>query len=291
MLGTQVAPWYRFKVGEFEATVVSDGPLAIGGPAEAFSGAPKEQLERDLAENFLSPDSVVLEQNALVVNTGRQLVLFDTGLGGLKLFGPTTGRLLANLKLAGIEPSQIDAVVLTHAHADHCFALIGETGQPNFPNARVYLAQADFDFWTDEAKASGALKPFVDGARANLLPLRDRTTFVADGKEVVPGVTALSAPGHTVGHTIYRVDSGRESVMFTGDISHHHVLLLKRPKLEFVYDTDPQLAARSRMRVLDMLATDRIAFVSYHFPFPGLGHVAKAGEGYVWHPSPVKTLL
>lgn len=289
--GQQVAAWYRFKIGAFEATVVSDGPLALGSPADAFKGASKEELEADLRQAFLPVDTVVLEQNVLVLNTGRQLVLIDTGMGPSKLFGPTTGRLLANLKLAGIDPALIDAVVITHAHSDHCFGLVSADDQPSFPNAKVYLTQSDYDFWTDEAKLAGPMKDFVAGARKNLVPLRDRISWVQDGKEVLPGITALASPGHTVGHTSYVISSGRDTMMFSGDICHHQVILLKRPRLEFAYDTDPALAARSRIRVLDMLAAERMPFVSYHFPFPGLGHVAKAGEGYGWHPTPMTMLL
>lgn len=291
VLGTQAPAWYRFKLGDLEGTVVSDGPLALGAPADAFKGAVKEELERDLRESFLPTDAVVLAQNALVINTGRQVLLFDTGMGPSKLFGPTTGRLTESLRLAGLEPAQVDAVIVTHAHSDHCFGLTRADGAPAFPNAQVHLSRADFDFWTDEAKLATPMKDFVEGARRNLLPLKDRIAFVEAGREVVPGVTAIATPGHTVGHTSYAVASGGETLVFTGDISHHQVLLLRRPRLEFAYDTDPAQAAASRVRMLDMLATDRLAFLSYHFPFPGIGHVSKAGDGYLWHPEPMRTLL
>lgn len=291
LLRRQAPAWYRFRLGEFEGTVVSDGPLALGPPEGAFKGTGKADLERDLRDSFLPADNVVLEQNGLILNTGRQLVLFDTGMGPVKLFGPTTGRLIENMKAAGIEPAQIDAVVITHAHSDHCFGLVDADGRPTFPNARVHLTKADFEFWTDEAKIASPLKDFVEGARRNLLPLRDRVAFVEDGREALPGVSAIATPGHTVGHTSYAITSGRETLIFTGDISHHQVLLLRRPRLEFAYDTDPSQAALSRVKMLDRLATDRLAFLSYHFPFPGIGHVVKAGEGYVWHPTPMTTLL
>lgn len=291
MLGTQAPAWYRFKLGDLEGTVVSDGPLALGPPDDAFKGASKEELRRDLRDSFLPTDSVVLAQNALVINTGSRVLLFDTGMGPSKLFGPTTGRLTESLRLAGLEPAQVDAVILTHAHSDHCFGLTRADGAPAFPNAAVYVTKADFDFWTDEAKLATPMKDFVEGARRNLLPLRERITFVENGKETVPGVTAIATPGHTVGHTSYAIASGSETLVFTGDISHHQVLLLRRPRLEFAYDTDPAQAASSRVRMLDMLAADRLAFLSYHFPFPGLGHVSRAGDGYAWHPEPMKTLL
>ena len=290
---TQVPSWYRFRLGEFEATVVSDGPLPLGKPEDNFKGLPKEELDRMLRDNFLPSDLVTLEQNALIVNTGRNLVLFDTGMGSAKAFGPTTGKLLDNIRAAGIDPGQIDGVCVTHAHIDHCWAIMSDEGRPNFPNARVFISKADFDFWTDEAKLSRTdfVRDFVIGGRKQLLPVRDRITFVEDGKEAVPGVTALASPGHTVGHTAYVINSGGQSLVFTGDLCHHHVLLLQRPRLEFAFDTDPAQGAASRIRVFDMLARDRLQLISYHFPFPGLGHVTKAGEGYLWHPSPMRTML
>ena len=135
-----------------------------------------------LTDNFLSSANVVLEQNALVLNTGDKLVLFDTGMGSSTMFGPTTGKLLASLKAAGIDPKDIDAVVATHAHCDHVWGIMADDGKPNFPNAQIYLSQADFDYWTDEAKLSikepAFMKVFVEGARKNLLPVRDRDNVV-----------------------------------------------------------------------------------------------------------------
>jgi glyoxylase-like metal-dependent hydrolase (beta-lactamase superfamily II) len=290
-LRAQAPGWYRFSIGEFECTAISDGPLAVGPATAMLRGAPPEDINQLLANHFLPTDNVVLQQNALVVNTGRQLLLFDTGMGTSKLFGPTTGRLLANLEAAGIEASQIDAVILTHAHSDHCWS-ISEAGRPNFPNAQVHLTQADWDFWTDEAKLGpGPLRDFVAGTRTQLLPVREQLSFVAEGKEVAPGVIALSAPGHTVGHTAYVIASGSQSLVFTGDLVHHHLLMMQRPRLEFAFDTDPKQAVESRLKVLDMIAARRLPIMSYHFPFPGLGHVAKAGEGYAWHPLPFTTAL
>jgi glyoxylase-like metal-dependent hydrolase (beta-lactamase superfamily II) len=166
---TQAPAFYRFKIGSIEATAVSDGPLSLGEPSpDVFIGLSKEEFGRTLTENFLPTDNVVLQQNALVINTGDLVALFDTGMGTDKMLGPDTGRLPANLRAAGIEPKDIDAVVLTHAHPDHCFGLMSDNGARTFPNAQVYMTQSDFDFWTDEAKLSNdMLKAFVAGARSN----------------------------------------------------------------------------------------------------------------------------
>jgi glyoxylase-like metal-dependent hydrolase (beta-lactamase superfamily II) len=149
MLKTQAPYFYRFKLGDAEATIVSDGTLPLGDPHTNFTGLSKEEMDKQLTENFLPIDNAVLEQNVLVLNTGDRLVLFDTGMGGLKLFGPTTGKLMATLKQAGIDPKDIDAVVMSHAHIDHCGGCMADDGSRNFPNAQYYITQADYDFWTD----------------------------------------------------------------------------------------------------------------------------------------------
>jgi glyoxylase-like metal-dependent hydrolase (beta-lactamase superfamily II) len=294
MLNTQAPAFYRFKVGAFEATVVSDGPLALGEPKpEMFVGMTKEVIAKSLTDNFIPTDNVVLEQNTLVVNTGDKLVLFDTGTGSDKTpFGPTAGRLQKNLAAAGIDPKDIDVIALTHAHPDHCWGLMGEGAKRNFPNAQIYMAQSDLDFWTDEGKKS---IPFIGGmidpTRAQLLPNRDRIVFVKDGQEIVPGIQAMAAPGHTVGHTVFMITSQGKSICNTADLAHHHVLTMQMPKMEFAYDTDGKQGAASRIRVFDMLAAQRIPLIAYHFPWPGIGHVAKRGEGYDYIASPQLTAL
>src|SRR5580692_3896011 len=164
-LGTQSPYWHRFNLGNAEVTVVSDGPLPLGPPKGTFVGVPDEEVKKMLSDNFLSPENVVLEQNSPIVNTGDKLILFDTGMGTAKNFGPTTGRQQKSMKEAGIKPEDIDAVVFTHAHIDHIGGVVDNDGRLLFPNAQYYISQADFDFWTDEGKANGALKDFVVHAR------------------------------------------------------------------------------------------------------------------------------
>src|SRR5882762_6011623 len=262
-LGTQTPYWHRFNLGNAEVTVVSDGPLPLGPPKGTFIGIPDEDVRKMLSDNFLNPDNVVLEQNSPIVNTGDKLILFDTGMGTSKAFGPTTGRQQKSMAEAGIKPGDIDAVVLSHAHIDHIGGIVGTDDKPLFPNAQYYIAQSDFDFWTDEGKMGSPLKDFVVHARKNLLPVRDRMVFVKDGQEFLPGVQAMAAPGHTVGHTVYLITSQGKTICNAGDIAHHHVLVVERPRLEFSYDTDGKQAVASRLRVFDMLATQRVPFLAY----------------------------
>lgn len=287
LVGTPAPYFYRFRLGDAEATIVSDGTLPLGDPKANFTGLTPEDIDRQLKDNFLPPANAVLEQNVLILNTGDKLVLFDTGMGPLKLFGPTTGKLLASMKQAGIDPAAIDAVVMSHAHVDHCGGVMSAEGARNFPNAQYYISQLDFDYWTDEKTVAPALKVFLQTAQKNLLPNRDRTIFFKDGEEFLPGIQALAAPGHTVGHTIFMISSGGRQLAYIGDLAHHPVLLLERPLTEFVYDTDPKQSAQTRKKMLGMLAANRIPVLAYHFAWPGLGHVAAQGEGFRYYPAPM----
>jgi glyoxylase-like metal-dependent hydrolase (beta-lactamase superfamily II) len=282
------APYfYRFKLGTAEATIVSDGTLPLGDPHASFKGLTAQEMDKQLADNFLPANNAVLEQNILILNTGDKLVLFDTGMGSAKDFGPTTGKLLATMKQAGIDPKDIDAVVMSHAHIDHCGGCVGDDGKPNFPNAQFYITQADVEFWTDESKAKG-FPTFLAQARKNLLPIRDRTVFIKDQQEFLPGIQAIAAPGHTVGHTIFMINSGGQSLCYIGDLTHHPVLLMEKPLTEFAYDTDPKQSAQTRVKMLNMLAANKTPILAYHFAWPGIGHVAKQGDGFRYYPEAMK---
>ena len=205
--------------------------------------------------------------------------MFDSGMGFSKAFGTTTGRMLTSLREAGFRPAQIDDIVCTHAHIDHIGGLASAKGKRLFPNATIHIPQSDYDFWTDEKKLTDkALGAFVKHARDNLLPYKGRIKWVADGKDVLPGIQAMAAPGHTVGHTIYLIESEKARLAFTGDTSHHQILLTERPKTEFAFDGDPKQAVQSRLKVFDMLTKDKIPLLAFHFPWPGTGNLAKQGE-------------
>ncbi len=147
---------------------------------------------------------------------------------------------------------------MSHAHVDHCGGCVGDDGTPHFPNAQYYISQADFDYWTDPAKVPASFSAFLDTARKNLLPIRDRLVFVKDGQEFLPGIQAIAAPGHSIGHTMFMITSGKDSLCYLGDLTHHPVLLMEKPLTEFAYDTDPKQSAQTRLKMLTMLAKNRI---------------------------------
>mgnify|MGYP003527876229 CR=1 FL=1 len=148
---------------------------------------------------------------------------------------------------------------------------------------------------TDEArlqmKDPAYMKTFVGGARKNLLPLRDRIVFVKDGQEFLPGIQAIATPGHTVGHMVYMITSDGKSLCNIGDLAIHQILLVEKPRIEYAYDTDPRQSADTRVRILDMLAAQRIPLVAYHFPWPGIGHIGKQGDGFRYYPAPMQMVL
>jgi glyoxylase-like metal-dependent hydrolase (beta-lactamase superfamily II) len=291
MTKTQAPYFYRFKLGDFEGTIVSDGTLPLGDPHANFKGLSNEEMDRQLTSNFLPVSNAVLEQNALIINTGDKLVLFDTGMGHLQPFGPTTGKLLKSMSQAGIDPKDIDAVVMSHAHIDHLSGNMTKDGQRNFPNAQYYITQADFDYWTTESNVPKEFKVFWETAVHNLVPNKDRMVFIKDGQEFLPGIQAIAAPGHTVGHTIFMVSSGGKQLCYIGDLTHHPILLMEKPLTEFAYDTDAKQSAQTRVKMLTMLASNKIPMLAYHFAWPGIGNVAKQGDGFRFYPEGMKMEL
>ncbi len=291
-MGQPQSPYFhRFKLGDAECTVVSDGQLPLGDPNASFLNISKDEIAKELHDNFLPPSNAVLEQNILVVNFGDRVVLFDTGMGTDALFGDSTGKLMGTLKQAGIAPADVDAVVMSHAHIDHCGGLVADNGSLNFPNAQYFIGEPDFAYWTDDAKipAKYPARPhFLAQAQKNLLPVKDRTHFYKDNEEILPGITVLSAPGHTVSHSIFMINSGGKQLCYIGDLAHHPVLLLEHPRTQFAFDTDAAQSAESRVKMLTMLAANRTPLLAYHFAWPGVGHVAKAGDGFQYFPLPLQ---
>ena len=281
---TQAPGFYRVMLGDFEVTALSDGTVAL--PVDKLlTGTTAAKTQKTLARSFLKAplDTSV---NGYLVNTGSKLVLIDTGAAGL--FGPTLGNLLANLKAAGYQPEQVDEIYITHMHADHVGGLMA-ADKLAFPNATVRADKHDADFWLSQAnldKAPADAKGFFQGAMASLNP------YVAAGKfkafegdtDLVPGIKAVATPGHTPGHSIYKVESKGQTLVLWGDLMHVAAVQFSEPAVTIQFDTDSKNAAIQRKRAYAEAAKQGYLVGSAHISFPGLGHLRAQGKGYEWVP-------
>lgn len=191
--------FHRFRIGDADSKIVSDGPLVLPVAAKIFRGPDNDSRDTAVTAVGQRTDAVRVEQNCLLLETVGKRVLFDNGLGSEKLYGPDSGKLLASLAEAGVDPESIDAMVLTHAHPDHCWGTPADDGTPNFPNATLYISQEEMDYWQSNPPGERRERS-IAGVRKHLLPLRDRIRFIRDGEEFLPGVQAWLTPGHTPGH-------------------------------------------------------------------------------------------
>lgn len=273
----------RFKLGGFEVTTLLDGARPGDGPHPIF-GANQEKATVDalMTENFLPTDKFVNMFTPTLVNTGSELILFDTGIGaGGRANG--LGQTRARLEASGYKPDDVSVVVITHMHGDHIGGMM-EEGAPAYPNARYVTGQAEYDFWTAPERMSGPTENAAKAVEANVKPVAEKTTFIADGGEVVAGITGMAAFGHTPGHMIYMLESDGRQLVLTADTANHYIASLRQPDWHVSFDADKDAAVATRKKVFDMLATDRLPFIGYHMPFPAVGFVEKLETGYRFVP-------
>lgn len=263
------------QVGSFKVVTLLDGARNVPEPQSIFGmNVSAEEFAEVSADNFLPIDQARFFFTPTLVDTGSEVVLFDTGNGG------ANGNLPAAMADAGYTPEDVTIVVITHMHPDHIGGLMAG-GSAAFPNARYITGSVEFDFWTgDNAPAQ-----LAEMIRASVVPLADQMTFLDDGGSVTGGITAMAAFGHTPGHMGYMIESDGAQLMLIADLANHYVWSLAYPDWEVRFDADKAAAAASRRRVLGMLAADRIPFVGYHMPFPALGYVEANGDGFRYAPA------
>lgn len=289
MQGEMQPTSYRFKFGSFEVTTILDSKIIREGLSPSYGG---EALVGDVhalaRANRIDPSRYEHPFISTVVHTGKELILFDTGNGALQrehdvLRGRLPdGRLVERMRHAGYQPEDVDIVVITHGHPDHIGGLM-EGGRPVFPNARYIFGAAEFDFWKhgdvrEARKFNRAL--FMQLA----VPLADRASFLKPGDEVVPGIQAVDAAGHSPGMMAYLIESEGKRLLNWADTCGHYVVSLQRPDIHLDVDDDKEKAAATRKRILDMVATDEIFVIGFHMPFPGIGFVERQDGGYRWNP-------
>ena len=290
-IGRQNAGWYRYKVGDFEVTVVTDG-MNTNPLSDAYvANASKADVNAALAADFLAKDKVTHSYTPIVVNTGSKLVAIDTGLG-LGMFEQSKGAVgeyHGNLQAAGIDRNAVDVVIISHFHADHINGLIGPENKPAFPNAEIMVPEIEAAFWADESNISKlpeVARPQMGNVK-RVFGVINKVTKYQPGRELVPGITAIASPGHTPGHTSYVVASGNGKVLVQIDITAGAATLFARnPDWQFLFDTDKPQAVETRKKLYDMASAEKMLVQGYHIAFPSLVYVERNGNGFRLVPAP-----
>lgn len=262
LMGPGMTRFNRFTLGDFEVTTLLTNMSTQENPHEIFGlNVPEAEFKAAVEGRHLPNDRAKTFFTPTLVNTGKELVLFDTGEEPMQI--------VKALERAGYFVEDVDRVVITHMHSDHIGGLSDPAG-PTFPNATYVTGSLEWDAWDDAGD---------DAFDTHMAPLADRTDTVSDDQSVADGITAVEAFGHTLGHMGYMVESAGKPLFIGGDFVLHHVWSLEHPDWEVVFDEDKAQAAETRKRLLDMLATDGIPFVGYHMPWPGIGYVEKDKDG------------
>jgi glyoxylase-like metal-dependent hydrolase (beta-lactamase superfamily II) len=293
----QAPSFYRYKVGDIQVTVVSDGRNTFPLEDSFLTNAKKDEVNAVLEKAFLPRDTVTFYFAPLVINTGGKLVVIDTGNGPVAKVNSkgAAGQFADNMAAAGFDPKAVDMVVISHFHGDHVNGLLTADGTPAFPNAEVLVPATEWKFWMDDGEMSRAT-----GARMTGLFKNNRNIFEAGlkkkvtryewGKEVAPGLLAVETVGHTPGHTSYVLSSGSGKVFVQSDVTNNPTLFAANPGWHAFFDQDGDVAEKTRRRIYDMVVAEKLQVQGFHYPFPGLGNVVKDGNGYrvvlaPWNPT------
>lgn len=283
---TQVPGYFRLAVGDYEVTALFDGYNDLG--PSLLEGLAPEKIRQQLVENAVDPERMQTSFNAFVVNTGKHLVLVDSGAG--HCVPQTAGSLESNLRASGYKPEQIDTVLLTHMHLDHVCGLVTDSGKALFPNADVYATKAEADYWLnpqEKAKAPAGGKEYFDIAVNSLKPYRDAGRFKTFTPPQAPirEVEVIARAGHTPGSVTYRFESGGKAIVFIGDLIHSAAVQFDHPEVSIHFDTKPEQAIASRKEEFNQLAKQGEWLAAAHLPFPGIGHLTMNGQAYRWVPA------
>lgn len=287
-VGKQAPGWYRYKLGNFEITVVTDGVNRIPRFPDGFvANKNRDEVNAGLASLGwgLERDQVPIPYNPVVVNTGAKLVLIDTGTGeaNFQASKGAAGQFMTNLRASGIEPGQIDTVIISHFHGDHINGLLDKDNKPAFPNAEILVPAAEWKYFMDDAEMNKQTTDRMKGVFGNLRrvfnALNRKVTPYEPGKEIAPGITSVATYGHTPGHNSHIVASGNSKVYVQGDVT-NIPLFVRNPGWHLMFDQDPNMAEATRRRVYDMLVAEKMPVQGFHYPFPGLAYVEKTSTGY-----------
>ncbi len=280
----QAAAFYRYKVGDIDVTAIHEGYAER--PLEGFiTNAALPDVQKTLHDAFLPQDKLRIPFTTVVINHSGKLTLIDTGIGDMG--PPTTGQWMSNFTAAGFSPENVETVIISHFHGDHINGLRRKDGSDVFPKAKVLVPQAEWDFWDNEDKekaAPEAMKAAFANVKRVFDPLKERLSFYRGGQELISGVTAVEAFGHTPGHMTFAIASGTARLMLMSDTTNHPALFVKNPDWSAIFDMDADAARATRRKLLDRIAQDRMQVAFYHAPFPATGFIARDGNGYDFIP-------
>ncbi|GMH36753.1 hypothetical protein BSKO_04626 [Bryopsis sp. KO-2023] len=281
--------FYKFRIGDFNATILSDGSTAWDS-STLFPGTPFQAVEEAFRANFLPTDAIQFYYNVLHVDTGDKQILFDCGSG--VNFGDATGKLLESMQAAGLDPNDVDDIILSHGHVDHLGGIVKPDGSFTFANAKYHISRQEQEYWRDVTLDDFPPEFTPDLTEVLLRVGKDTLESVAEGlvlfdlgDEVLPGVQSRGATGHTPGHSAFIIKSGDDSLMFVGDVLVFDLFSIERPEWRMLFDNNRDAAVGSRFSLLNELADSRMQFLSYHSDFPGLGHISRNRHGYSNRPS------
>lgn len=277
--------YFRFSLGDMRLTILSDGYFTTPVSGLGVNADPQE-VQAFLAAHFQSTEESFAHTNHLLIETGEHVVLVDVGSG--TRFFDTTGKLFSSMESAGIDPYSVTHVMITHAHPDHIWGIRDDFDEPIFPDAEYFIGEAEHGYWMQDDfvnKVPAADQQMVIGAVNSIAADGVEWTQVADGFEIVPGVRMIDTPGHTPGHMSLHLESNGEQMIALGDCMNNAYTNFYHPEWYNSFDVIGDQAVTTRQRVLDMAAADRIAVLGYHFPFPGVGHVAREGGAYRFIPA------
>jgi len=274
---------YAFKQGAYDVTVVSDGTLLL--PLSLVGQGGKPEDVKALLGAMAQGDNAQFEASPLLLKSGSDVVLMDTGSGGN--FQPTAGKIAESLKATGTDASAITKVIFTHAHPDHCWGTLGADGKPVFPNASFHVAETEWNFWTASDLASKMPKEMegmVKGTQGQLAGIKDKVTMFKPGTEILPGINVLDTAGHTPGHVSFEM-AGGDGLIITADAIMNPLVYFPHPDWKFGFDADHATAIANRKKLLDMASAGKKKLIGFHWPYPGIG-MAEAKDGaYVYVPA------
>jgi glyoxylase-like metal-dependent hydrolase (beta-lactamase superfamily II) len=281
---------YRYKLGDYQLTALYDGIWYLPIDDKFVRNASGTEVNDALAAAFLPPSLLPISFTALLVNTGSKLVLIDTGTAGQVV--DSAGFMNANLAAAGIAPSAIDLILISHFHPDHIDGIKTKDGEKVFPNAEILVPEPEWTFWMDDgnlSRSSGTVHRYFLNARRIFKDIAKEVRPFKPGAELAPGIVSVPAFGHTPGHTAFAIHSGNQSMMAMSDTAREPWLFVRHPEWQPSYDMDGPFAVETRKAMLDRAAADRMLIEAYHFPFPACGYIAKTPTGYelvpaLWQP-------